>query len=198
MLGIVDLRLVHKRQTDCGVRGGGGPSPERCEAFALANPVALRPIQENTAAVHSLQQATRGVYRNVQKEIITMKLLMWAGTGLVALLWTLMIAIMASLASWLAVSADQAVGGLQAISQWPVPPWLALWVDPALLESIKPMVVWGLDLLVNALPWLTPFLGWVSPLLWVVWAVVMLLLLAIAAGGHLLVGRLRPATRTRL
>lgn len=45
------------------------------------------------------------------------------------------------------------------------------------------MVVWGLDLLVNPLPWLTPFLGWVSPLLWVVWAVVMLLLLAIAAGG---------------
>lgn len=41
MLGIVDFRLVHKRQTDCGARDGGGPRHERCEAFALANPVTL-------------------------------------------------------------------------------------------------------------------------------------------------------------
>jgi len=126
-----------------------------------------------------------------------MKLLMWAGTGLVALLWTLIIAIMASLANWLAGSADQTAGGLQAISQWPVPAWLALWVDPALLEPIKAMVVWGMDLLVTAGPWLTPLLDWVAPLLWVVWAMVMLLLLAIAVGGHLLVGKLCPAASAR-
>lgn len=127
-----------------------------------------------------------------------MKFLLWAGTGLVALLWTLLIAIMASLANWMAGSADQAVGGLQAISQWPMPAWLALWVDPALLEPIKAMVVWGMDLLVTATPWLTPLLGWVAPVLWFVWGVVMLLLLGIAVGGHLLVGRLRPATSMRL
>jgi hypothetical protein len=127
-----------------------------------------------------------------------MKLLLWAGTGLVGLLWTLMIAIMASLANWLAVSTDQAVGGLQAISAWPTPAWLALWMDPALLEPIKAMVVWGMDLLVTATPWLTPMLGWVAPLLWVVWALVMMLLLAIAVGGHLLMGKLRPATNMRI
>ena len=44
-----------------------------------------------------------------------MKFLIWTGTGLVALLWTLAIAVMASLANWLAGSTDQAVGGLQAI-----------------------------------------------------------------------------------
>lgn len=123
-----------------------------------------------------------------------MKLLMWAGTGVVALLWTLMIAVMASLAAWLVGSADQAVGGLQAISQWPVPTWLALWLDPALLEPIKDMVASGMGLLVTATPWLTPMLAWIAPLLWVIWALVMVLLLAIAAGGHLLMGKLRPAT----
>jgi hypothetical protein len=127
-----------------------------------------------------------------------MKLLMWASTALVALLWTLMVAVTASLANWLAGSADQAVGGLQAISQWPTPAWLALWLDPALLEPLKAMVVWGMDLLVTATPWLTPLLAWVAPLLRVVWAVVMLLLLAMAVGGHLLVGRLRPAGNMRL
>jgi hypothetical protein len=139
----------------------------------------------------------RGACRNAPKEIKIMKILMWAGTGLVAVLWTLMIAVMASLANWLAGSADQAAGGLQAISQWPVPAWAALWIDPALLEPVKAIMVWGMDLLVTATPWLTPLLAWVAPLLWVVWAVVMLSLLAIAIGGHFLIGKLRPAVITR-
>ena len=126
-----------------------------------------------------------------------MKFLIWTGTGLVALLWTLAIAVMASLANWLAGSTDQAVGGLQAIGQWPMPAWLSLWVDPAWLEPIKGMMAWALDLLTVASPWLTPVLGWLAPLLWFVWAVVMLLLLAIASGGHLLTGKLRPSSRPR-
>ena len=126
-----------------------------------------------------------------------MKLLMWAGVVVVALLWTGMIAVMASLATGLVGSADQAVGDLQAISQWPMPAWLALWVDPALLEPIKAMVAGGMDLLVTVTPWLTPLLAWIAPLLWVVWALVMVLLLAIAVAGHLLVGKLRPANSPR-
>ena len=90
------------------------------------------------------------------------------------------------------------MGGLQTLSQWPMPAWVALWVDPALLEPIKAMMVWGLDLLVTATPWLTPLLAWVAPLLWIVWAVVMLLLLVAAVGGHWLLGKLSPATRPRL
>jgi hypothetical protein len=127
-----------------------------------------------------------------------MKILIWAGVALVALLWTLMIAIMASLAHWLAGSTDQAVGGLQAISQWPIPAWLSLWVDPAMLEPIKAMTVWGIDLLVTATPWIEPFLAWVAPLLWVVWALVMLVLLVIAVGGHFVVGKLRRSNSARL
>ncbi|MBA3058797.1 MAG: hypothetical protein KJ614_15070 [Gammaproteobacteria bacterium] len=127
-----------------------------------------------------------------------MKALLWTGTGLVALLWTLMVAIMASLANWLVGSADQAVGGLQTMSQWPMPAWLSLWMDPALLEPIKAMVVWGMDALATATPWLTPLLAWVAPLLWVVWALVMLLLIVIAVGGHLLASKLGRSNSARL
>jgi hypothetical protein len=126
-----------------------------------------------------------------------MKLLIWAITGLVAVFWTLMVAISASLANWLAGSTDQAVVGLQAISQWPVPAWVALWIDPVLLEPIKAMMVWGMNLLVTATPWLTPLLSWLAPLLWVVWAVVMLMLLVVAFAGHFLAGKLRPAISRR-
>ena len=121
-----------------------------------------------------------------------MKLLLWAVIGLVAVFWTLMIAVSASLASWLAGSSDIAAAKLEAIAQWPAPAWLALWLDPALLQPIKDMTVWGMNLLVTATPWLTPLLDWIAPLLWVVWAVVMLMLLALAVGGHLLVGKLKP------
>ena len=127
-----------------------------------------------------------------------MKFLIWTGTGLVALLWTLAIAVMASLANWLAGSTDLAVGGLQAIGQWPMPAWLSLWVDPAWLEPIKGMMAGALDLLTVATPWLAPVLGWLAPVLWFVWAVVMLLLLAIASSGHLLIGKLRPSSRSRV
>lgn len=126
-----------------------------------------------------------------------MKFLIWASTGLVALLWTLMIAVMASLANWLAGSTTEAVGGLQTISQWPMPAWLSLWVDPVWLEPLKAMMAWVLDLLTVASPWLAPVLGWVAPLLWFIWAVVMLLMLAIASGGHVLLGKLRPPSGPR-
>ena len=126
-----------------------------------------------------------------------MKLLIWAMTGLAAVCWTMMIVIAASLANWLAGSADQAVSGLQTISQWPVPAWAAIWIDPVLLEPIKAMTIWSMNLLVSAGPWQTPLLSWVAPLLWVVWALVMLVLLVLAFGGHFLVGKLRPAISRR-
>ena len=126
-----------------------------------------------------------------------MKLLLWAGIGLVAVFWTLMIAVSASLANWLAGSSDIAATKLEAIAQWPAPAWLALWLDPALLQPIKDMTAWGMNLLATATPWLTPLLDWVAPLLWVVWAVVMLMLVALAVGGHVLVGKLRAAGRAR-
>ena len=126
-----------------------------------------------------------------------MKLLLWIGVGLVALFWTLMVAVSASLASWLAASAGQAVGQLEAIRQWPVPAWLSLWLDPVLLQPIKDMTVWGMSILVTATPWLTPVLDWIAPLLWVVWAVVMLMLLVLAIVGHFLVGKLQPAKTVR-
>ena len=122
-----------------------------------------------------------------------MKFLIWAGTGFAALAWTVMIAITASLANWLAGSTDKAVGGLQAISQWPVPAWAGLWIDPALLAPIKAATVWAMDLLITATPWLAPLMAWVAPLLWVIWAVVMILLVMLAVAGHFLVGRLRSA-----
>ena len=162
---------------------------------AIAN---LKPLPRDTDRLTNLPwQALCQLAEAWQKGINTMKSLLWIGIGLVAVFWTVLIAVSASLANWLAGSADKAAGKLEAIAQWPAPAWLSLWLDPALLQPIKDMTVWGMNLLITATPWLTPLLGWVAPLLWVVWAVVMLILVALAVGGHLLVGKLRPAGRVR-
>jgi hypothetical protein len=120
-----------------------------------------------------------------------MKVLIWASAGLFALCWTLLIAVMASLTNWLAGSADQAAGSLKAISQWPVPSWISLYVDPALVAPMKSLIAESMNVLVAATPWLTPLLAWVAPLLWVVWALVMLLVVTVALGGQFVARRLR-------
>ena len=75
-----------------------------------------------------------------------MKILFASGTALLALLWTLFIAVSAALADWLAGQGGQLQGGMQALAEWPMPPWIGLWLDPALAEALREdLVVIGPD-----------------------------------------------------
>lgn len=120
-----------------------------------------------------------------------MKIALALGTATLALLWTGFIALSAALADWLAGQGGQLQGGLQALAQWPLPPWIALWTDPAAAEAIRATIVWSVELFAAAMPWITPLLDWVAPLLWVIWAFGMVGLVALAAVGLLLIGRMR-------
>lgn len=120
-----------------------------------------------------------------------MKIALAIGTATLALLWTGFIALSAALADWLAGQGGQLQGGLQALAQWPLPPWIALWTDPAAAEAIRATIVWSLEMLAALMPWITPLLDWVAPLLWVVWAFGMVGLVVLAAVGFLLIGRVR-------
>ena len=120
-----------------------------------------------------------------------MRVLIWAVTALVALCATAMVALLASASDWLVGHADEAARGLQTVTEWPVPAWVALWVDPALVEPLRAMVTWVVDVVVLGLPWLQPLLGWIAPLLWVFWGLGMLTLLSLAALAHWAVGRWR-------
>jgi hypothetical protein len=124
-----------------------------------------------------------------------MKIAIALGSVLLALIWTGFIAVCAALADWIAGQGGQLQGGMQTLSQWPMPPWVALWVDPALAETIRASVIWSVEVITALMPWITPMLEWVAPLLWVIWAVGLLALVAIAALGLLIVGRLRRSPR---
>lgn len=126
---------------------------------------------------------------------LRMKIALAIGTAFLALLWTGFIALAAALADWVAGHGGQLQGGLQGIAQWPLPPWIALWTDPATAEAVRAMIVWSVELLGAAMPWITPLLDWVAPLLWVIWGVGMVGLMGLAAVGWLLIGRMRKRSR---
>jgi hypothetical protein len=120
-----------------------------------------------------------------------MKILFALGTALIALLWTAFIAVSAALADWLAGQGGQLQGGMQALAQWPMPAWIGLWLDPALAEALRASVVWTVEALTAFMPWIVPLLDWVAPLLWVIWAIGMVILVVLAGLGLLLISRLR-------
>jgi hypothetical protein len=123
-----------------------------------------------------------------------MKFLIWGITALVALVGTVLVAVMASALGWLG---DNMAGGadwVKQLAQVPVPAWLSLYLEPAMLEWVRAASVGVLGAVATGLPWLAPMLGWVAPALWVVWLIVLVCLLALAGGLHYAVGRRRSQT----
>lgn len=124
-----------------------------------------------------------------------MKFLIWTLTGFLALLWTGAAAVLAGGVNWLAASiAQPATSTLPSTAPWLVPDWVAVWMPPGVIELLKAGIAGPLESLVGAATWIGPMLGWLPPLIWGLWGLVLVLLLALAAGIHLLVTRsTRPA-----
>lgn len=124
-----------------------------------------------------------------------MRWLLWSVVAVVALFWTGLVAVGAQLGDWLAasVAGGQAVDLARTAAEWPVPGWLAMWVDPAWLALLQQAWADAFTWLASSLPggagWAAELLGWVAPLLWLVWALALGVLLLLAAGLHWLVGR---------
>ncbi len=122
-----------------------------------------------------------------------MKILLWALALFLAVIWTLGIALGASVANWLAGSGDQLVGAVQMAAEWPVPAWASLWLDQAWMDSLRAIMTHSIDFVTAHMPWLFAILGWIAPILWVVWGLGMFLLLVLVAVALTLLGRMPPS-----
>lgn len=124
-----------------------------------------------------------------------MKIAIWLLFGALALAWTAGAWLTAAVAQWsaqaLASGTAEAAG--RAVAAWPVPPWMALWVDPQWVKALQDMVAWTLDTGQGLLPWLGTAMGWLVPLVWVGWGFGLVVLLVLAALAHWGVSRWRPA-----
>lgn len=127
-----------------------------------------------------------------------MKVLIWVVTALLAAVWSGMAVVAVSLTGWMLSVVDAAQIGQAAgtMGQWPVPAWLAPWVDAAWLQGMQQvladLVIW----LEQVMPSASSLMAWITPAVWILWALGMLVLLLIAAVMHWLVGRVQtPAAR---
>lgn len=126
-----------------------------------------------------------------------MKIAIWAVVGVVIGLWTAGAFVVAEATQWaarhVASGAAQDLGRVAA--QWPAPAWLAFWVDPQWIASIQATALWTLDALSDAVPFVESALGWLVPLVWALWALGTIVLIALAGLGHWLAGCAAAALR---
>jgi hypothetical protein len=118
-----------------------------------------------------------------------MKILLWTIMGIAAMLCTILAVLFASAIGWLANHMAGSADLINQAAQWPVPAWLAAFFNPALLEPVRTAVVAVINTVATGLPWVAPMLVWLVPVVWVVWALVMLCLIALTSGVHYAIAR---------
>jgi hypothetical protein len=120
-----------------------------------------------------------------------MKAVIWIVCGLLAALWTGGAWAAAELTHWAAglIASGAAVDLGRAVADWPVPAWLAPWVNVAAVQAGQQLLVAALEWLRDAWPSVGALLGWLVPVIWVLWALGLALLLLLAGAGHWLAGR---------
>lgn len=124
-----------------------------------------------------------------------MKAAIWTIFSLVTLVWTGGAFMLSEFAGWAAgaIASGEAANLGRSLAEWPIPQWAAFWVDPALVQTAQSAMLWAVDALRDALPMIGSAVGWLVPLVWVVWGLGLGMLLLIAGGAHLLSGRSRTA-----
>ena len=123
-----------------------------------------------------------------------MRIAIWLITGLIAALWTGLAMVSVSLTGWLLSMAGSAPAGDMAavMGQWPVPAWLAPWVDTAWLQAVQASLVELVRWLGEVMPAADSLMTWITPLVWVFWGLGMIGLLLVAGLLHWLTGRSLP------
>ncbi len=121
-----------------------------------------------------------------------MKLAIWIVCGVLAALWTGGAFAAAALTEWASglIASGAAVDMGRAVAEWPVPAWLAPWVDVAGFRAMQEFFVAALTWLRDMWPSIGSMVGWLVPVIWVLWALGLGLLLLLAGVGHWLAGRM--------
>lgn len=115
-----------------------------------------------------------------------MKKAIWILVSLLGLLWTSLAWLLGSLSDWLAraLASGEAGRAGQAVAEWPLPDWLAVWIDAERLRALQALLLDLLDRAQSALPLLGSALQWLEPMIWVLWALGLGLLLLLGGLVH--------------
>ncbi len=122
-----------------------------------------------------------------------MKALIWGVFALAILLWTGISVLVVNVIEW---SAQQLSKGSPAFletatSSIAIPIWMSPWLDPSSWATIFMSIQGMLASTAAAVPFLGSMLGWLAPVVWIVWGLGVLGLLALAIVGTVLLKRYR-------
>ena len=122
-----------------------------------------------------------------------MKVILWGGIALIALLWTSGAALLAKAVQWSAqrMSAEPTMS-LEAItSSFVTPAWLTTWFDPIAWVSIIQTLQSMIASFTTVLPTMGMVMGWLIPAIWITWALGMLMLIGMVGIGSVMLKRLQ-------
>lgn len=113
-----------------------------------------------------------------------MKIVVWLLCLVVATLWTGFAFFAAESMQWIAngLAAGQISDPTVLAAQWPVPAW----IDPVWQDLAQSMLASALSLMGDVMPFVSSAMSWVAPLIWAIWGMGILVLLALAGTVHFL------------
>ncbi len=128
-----------------------------------------------------------------------MKIAVWIVFALLAALWTGAALLFVTVSEWAAglLASGQAEQLGTAAATMPLPPALALWIDPATVKLAQEGVLWLLNSARDVLPLLGSAMGWLEPLIWLLWLFGLVVMLVLAGAAHLLLGRVPSVQQLR-
>jgi hypothetical protein len=120
-----------------------------------------------------------------------MKIALWIVFALLALLWTGGAAAVAQLVQWSAQGlAAGGAGSLGTIAAGAaVPSWLAAWIDPAAWNAAVQAISAALSSMAASLPSIGATVGWLVPVVWVIWGLGLVALIGVTLLASWLLGR---------
>lgn len=115
-----------------------------------------------------------------------MKWIIWTMGGVVAVVWTGALALTAWLVDWTGEALVRAGTSGTPAPAMPaeLPALLAGWIDPAGWTAIVQTLQQGLGAAQSMLPAVGTAAGWLEPVVWVLWGLGLIAVLALAAGSH--------------
>ncbi|WP_423597091.1 hypothetical protein [Roseateles sp. MS654] len=111
-----------------------------------------------------------------------MKTFLWSVTALFALIWSGLSWAAASLVRWTveALSTGRATELGKAAVEFKFPAWVEPFLDTGLLEALQGAVQWLMEMAGAGAPMAGTAIGWLVPVVWIVWAFGLTVLIVIA------------------